>query len=95
MNKKSHRKRHSRKNHTNIMLSRKLKSLLDDFKLIIREKENKEFIPSYNDVIIYLIIQFLKKEFYFMTKNFSFNFPTKQTSFVTETKSYSFNYKNQ
>jgi len=77
------------------MLNRKLKSLLDDFKLIIHEKENKEFIPSYNDVIIYLIIQFLTKEFYFMTKSFSFNFPTKQTSFVTETKSYSLNFENR
>ena len=94
MSKKSHRKRYSRTTHTNIMLDRKLKSLLDDFKVIIREKQNKEFNPSYNDVIIYLVIQFLKKELYFMTKSFSFNFPIKQTSFVTETKSFSLNFEN-
>ena len=94
MNKKSHRKRYSRKSHTNIMVNRKLKSILDNFKLIIIKKEKKEFIPSYNDVIIYLAKQYLKKELNYVTKNFSLNFATRKTSFRIPT-SYSFNFENR
>ena len=94
MNKKSHRKRHSRKNHTNIMINRRLKKILDDFRVIIIQKEKMEFIPSYSDVIIYLAIQYLTKELYFATKNFSLNFATRKTSFRTPT-SYSFNFENR
>jgi len=76
------------------MVNRKLKSILDNFKLIVFEKEKKKFIPSYNDVIIYLAKQYLKKELNYVTKNFSLNFATRKTSFRTPT-SYSFNFENR
>jgi len=92
---KSHRKRFSRCRFINIIINNDLKIILDTFKEIVANKENKNYKVSYNDVIIYLIKEFLKKELYFKTKSFSLNFPTQTTSFRTKTKSFSFNFENR
>ena len=92
MRKKSHRKRFSRHSFTNIIINNDLKSILDTFKKLIKEKENKNYNISYSDVIMYLVRKLLEKNLEFNTKSYSFNFPTRKTSFITETKSFSFNF---
>jgi len=92
--KKSHRKRSSRYRFTNIIINNDLKSILDTFKKLVKEKENKNYNISYGDVIIYLIKKFIEKDLKYDIKSYAFNFPTRKTSFTTETKSFSFNFKH-
>ena len=92
MRKKSHRKRFSRHNFTNIIINNDLKSILDTFKKLIKERDNKNYNISYNDVITYLIRKPLEKNLEYNTKSYAINFPTRKTSVITETKSFSFNF---
>ena len=94
MRKKSHRKRFSRYRFTNIIINNDLKSILDTFKKLVKERENKSYDISYSDVIIYLIKKFVEKDLKYNIKSYSFNFPTKKTSFITETKSFSLNFRH-
>ena len=69
-----------------------MKSILDTFKKLVKEKENKNYNISYSDVIIYLIKKFVEKDLKYNIKSYALNFPTRKTSFITETKSFSFNF---
>ena len=92
MREKSHRKRFSRHRFTNIIINNDLKSILDTFKKLVKERENKNYNISYGDVITYLIRKLLEKNLEYNTKSYAINFPTRKTSFTTETKSFSFNF---
>ena len=89
---KSHRQRFSRHRFNQIMISDDLRSLLDGLKKFVAIGRRKEYRVSYSDVIIYLIKKLLEKELKSNTDSYSFNFPTRKTSFITETKSFSFNF---
>ena len=89
---KSHRQRYSRRRFNQIMISDDLRSLLDGLKTFVAIGQRKKHRISYSDVIIYLIKKLLEKDLKYNTKSYSFNFPTRKTSFTTETKSFSFNF---
>ena len=93
---KSHRQRYSRYRFSNVIINNKLKNILDMLKNLVSKIENKNYEPSYNDVIKFLIKDYLKKDSEYKTKSFSFTTPTRNTSFthIRKTKSTSFTFEN-
>ena len=64
-------------------------------KNLVSKIENKNYEPSYNDVIKFLIKDYLKKDSEYKTKSLSYTFPTKKvsTTYTKKTKSSSYSFE--
>lgn len=73
-----------------------LKSILYSLKKQLSKNDNEDSIISFNNVIIFLVKQFLKKDIEYKIKSYSYEFPTKKVSstYATKTKSRSYSFEN-
>ena len=77
MEKKSHRKRFSRKRFSNIMISNSSKELLDSLKPIVAHKLDAVWHVSYAEVITF-VLERLDSSVSYPVKEFSISYPIKK-----------------
>jgi len=72
-----------------------LKLTLYSFNELIYNYQKADFSFSYNDIVIFLVKQFLKKVNEYKTKSLSYTFPTKKvsTTYTKKIKSSSYSFE--